>query len=213
MNPTYVGISGAAFRSGAISPEVESIGACGPLNWCCGAAYPQVTNCGALMSSGGILLLNESTSMTGVVDGSTYTIAVAEQSSADIRVVNPTTGAIDLLTDESQMRSSFGAGGWNGTSLMRPYLDGGCPADNDHFVYNITTVRYQINASGVSGRTSLVATGPGEGNKPITSAHPGIANVLFFDGGARSLAETTSLDVLMRLSDRADRGIFRDGEF
>lgn len=214
MNPSYVGISGGAFRQGGVSPEVEAVGAnCGPKVWCCAATpgTPPHNNCGALMSRGGILLLNQSATFDSVIDGTSSTLMVGEQSAADVRVVD-LNGNVQLISDESLFRSSFGVGAWNGTTLTRPYIPG-APEDDDHYVYNITTIRYGINASGVNDITSLVATGPGEGNKPITSVHSGIANVAFADGHVRSLSDTISLRVLMLLSDRADRGILRDGDF
>lgn len=214
MNPTYVGITGAAFQNSAVSPQVTSIGTCGPRNWCCGAGAdtPAHTNCNALMSNGGILLVNDSATMTSVVDGSSNTIAVGEQSSAYVSQINPTTGNIDITLRESLFRSCYGAGAWAGTSMAGPYKPGS-PADATHFVYNVTTVRYRINANGVAGEQALEGAAPGEGNKPLSAAHPGIANVLLTDGSVRSLAAATDINVLMKLCDRADRGILRDGDF
>jgi prepilin-type N-terminal cleavage/methylation domain-containing protein/prepilin-type processing-associated H-X9-DG protein len=214
MNPTYVGISGAAFQSGDISSSVEAIGAiCGAKIYCCDAIdeSPAHNNCGALMSNGGILLHNASAKMSTVMDGSSFTIAVGEQSGGELRFVNPVTGQIDLQSGEALMRSSFGGGGWSGSSLNRPYIPGS-HADSDHYVFNITTVRYGINARGVQSLDAFEATLPGEGNKPITSVHAGVANVLFADGHTRSLNESLNHNVLMMLCDRADRGIFRDGD-
>lgn len=214
MNPTYVGISGAAFRDCTISPQVEVIGeACGPPIWCQAAKLEshERNNCNALMSNGGMLLHNESVRISNVIDGTSYTIAIAEQSAADLAIVDYS-GTVQLISSESRMRSSYGAGGWNGGSLPRTYAPGSKP-DSDHHVFNITTVRYGINATGIANLDALIATGEGEGNKPITSAHTGIANVLFVDGHVRSLASNVNLNVLMMLCDRADRGIFRDGDF
>jgi prepilin-type N-terminal cleavage/methylation domain-containing protein/prepilin-type processing-associated H-X9-DG protein len=210
MNPTYAGISGAAFQAGAISPRTESIGSCGQKNWCC--TSPDSNNCGALLSNGGILLTNESATMTSVVDGTSNTIAIGEQSSAYSSQLNPTTGAIDVVLNEELFRSCYGAGGWAGTSLPRK-IDTSSPPDSTHFVFNVTTVRYRINANGVTGEGALEGAGFGEGNKPLSGAHPGVANVLLADGSTRGLAAMTDINVLMMLCDRADRGIIRNGDF
>ncbi len=213
MNPTYVGIAGAAFQNSSISASVESVGACGDLGWCCDAAEgtPEYTNCGSLLSNGGVLLVNESATMTSVVDGSSNTIAVGEQSSAFASQIDPNSGEVEISTREELFRSSYGSGAWAGTSLPRPYRPGS-PLDDTHFVFNVTTVRYRINANGVAGEDALEGAAFGEGNKPLSSAHPGIANVLLTDGSTRSLAANTDINVLMKLCDRADRGILRDGD-
>ncbi len=210
MNPTYAGISGAAFQAGAISPRTESIRSCGRRNWCCTSM--DNNNCGALISNGGILLVNESATMVSVVDGTSNTIAIGEQSSAYSSQLNPTTGEIDVVLNEKLFHSSYGAGGWAGTSLPRK-IDTSSPPDSTHFVFNVTTMRYRINANGVTGEGALEGAGFGEGNKPLSGAHPGVANVLLTDGSTRGLAAMTDINVLMMLSDRADRGIIRDGDF
>ena len=226
MNPTYVGVCGAAFREGLgddllISPQAEHIGvASGDRTWYCYAPFPESVGCGSLMSNGGLLLANEVVKIATVRDGASNTILVGEQSAADLQFLDYMTGNARLTVDENRFRSSYGIGAWGGSSLPRPYKPGPIP-DDSHWVFNVTTIRYGINASNLTFsrdqdgklQPSMPGTSEGGGNKPLTSIHRGGANTLFGDGRVRSLAETTNLGVLMKLADRSDRGILHDGDF
>ncbi len=57
---------------------------------------------------------------------------------------------------------------------------------------------------------ALDGLGLGAGNKPIMSAHPGVAHVLFADGGVRGLNESINFNILMSLADRRDGNVISD---
>ena len=77
-------------------------------------------------------------------------------------------------------------------------------------VFNTTVVRYPINHrddvdDGILGNCAR--------NRPITSAHPGGANVGLVDGSVRFLTASISLDALYNLADRDDGELQSGDEF
>ena len=81
--------------------------------------------------------------------------------------------------------------------------------------YNTNTIRYGINLTrnGWDGATAGVGSSHNDSpagmpmNIPLNSSHPGVAGVLWADGAVGYLGETTSLDVLARLSTRDDAAL------
>jgi len=157
-----------------------------------------------------VLLQNESIDDRFIKDGMSNTLAIVEQSRGDYKTIVQPGNRVEFVSDESVFRSSHGAGAWGGNTLDRPPIprfDG----MNCHFVFNITTIRYPINFH----NTPALGAGLGTGgaNKPISSAHTGVANVLFCDGHVRNLRENIEFGVLMMLADRDDKGVLKDGAF
>ncbi len=71
-------------------------------------------------------------------------------------------------------------------------------------VFNTTVVRYPINHQdsvdeGIEGNLGR--------NRPLTSSHPGGANVLYVDGSVHFLNNNTSIDTLFNLADRDDGNV------
>jgi len=207
MNPTYVGISGPA-----TSPknELVPISNCPPALW---------TNCETRRSADGILLQNESVRVLDVEDGLSATIAVGEQSLGEAYFVD-SNGNQYLERGEQHFRSSHGGGGWAGTTMERPVIDGfSCGPNTDpqgscqHWSFNITTLAHGINYSGTHSLAAVPGVGSGGVHKPLTSAHAGIANTLFADGRVTQLKEAINFQILMSLADRHDRYVFRDGDY
>jgi prepilin-type N-terminal cleavage/methylation domain-containing protein len=198
MTTTYIGISGAAFRNGNINPDAELVGACpGP-------------NSGAVLGRNGMLLENASVKMRDVTDGSTNTMMISEQSTARIPRVQVVAGTPQVvITEDETIRSSYLGGVWAGTTLPTAPVAGGPTSNCDHFVYNITTLRYGINMKGAASGTAVTAAASGGANTPITSAHPGGAHALFVDGGVRFLQESIDFGVLMSLADRHDGNVLK----
>ncbi len=198
MTTTYIGISGAAFRNGNINPNAELVGACpGP-------------NAGAVLGRNGMLLENASVKMRDVTDGSTNTMMIAEQSTARLPRIQVVAGTPQVvITEDETIRSSYLGGVWAGTTLPAVPVAGGPTSNCDHFVYNITTLRYGINMKGTASGTAVSAAASGGAHTPITSAHPSGAHALFVDGGVRFLQESIDFGVLMSLADRHDGNVLK----
>lgn len=200
MTTTYVGISGAAFRGTAVNPDAEVVGTCG-------------NNSEAILGRNGLLTENESFSFRDISDGTTNTLLVAEQSSAQYPTIDVSSGqpVVELVTDET-IRSSYYGSAWAGTNHPSGLVAGG-PTNSCHNVYNITTVRYGINLNGSAPATGDTTVVSGGAHTPIMSAHPGGANVLFADGGVRFLSENLDFGVLMAVSDRHDGAVLKGVSF
>jgi prepilin-type processing-associated H-X9-DG protein/prepilin-type N-terminal cleavage/methylation domain-containing protein len=169
---------------------------------------------GGLASAGGILFPHSAIRMTDVSDGTSNTLLAAEQS--------------DWLTDTGGKRIDCRSGGYYGFLMGCENCPGspnasynwcatnaGAEVGGDNRTFNVTSVRYPINyktgcsPSGYPGDPDNTTGQNGIGidlgdNNPIQSAHPGGANVLFADGSARFLAETTSVLTLKLLATRDD---------
>lgn len=136
-----------------------------------------------IQSAGGILIGKGHIRVAEVIDGTSHTILLGEQS--------------DLCRDSQgamfDCRSDYG----------HSFAMGATPVDNfDDRLFNSTTVRYPVN------HKSWNSTGVGERyygcNRPIQSAHPGGAVVGMGDGSVRFLSSSTELQTLFDLSNRAD---------
>jgi prepilin-type N-terminal cleavage/methylation domain-containing protein/prepilin-type processing-associated H-X9-DG protein len=200
MTTTYVGISGAAYRGTTVNPNAEVVGTCG-------------NNSQAILGRNGLLVENDSFGIRDISDGTTNTILVAEQSSAQFPTIDMSSGqpVVELVTDET-IRSSYHGSVWAGTNHPVGLVAGG-PTTSCHNVYNVTTVRYGINFNGSAPATGDTTVISGGAHTPIMSAHPGGANALFADGGVRFLNENLDFGVLMAVSDRHDGAVLKGVSF
>lgn len=169
---------------------------------------------GGIMTSSGMLRPCEFTRMASCVDGTSNTIIVGEQS--------------DWLRDaDTGSPAKFhGDAGWdtNGTAGTGPKDGGGflsgtavstripsvqppnaAPEPWGVDCYNVTTVRYRLNAKHVLGAKPHPGCSEDHGaNSPLQSAHPGGVLVGFVDGSVLPLSEDVDLAVLLRLAIRED---------
>ena len=133
-----------------------------------------------IQSSDGVLVAKSFVSLGDITDGSSNTIAIGEQSD----------WLYDSTGDVQDGRSDYG----HGFTMAA--------ASTDSRWFNTTTVRYGINYKVWN------AKGIGEPyyacNRPIQSAHPGVANVLMADGSVGSLSESLDLQTLFDLCNRND---------
>lgn len=189
----YIGISGAAYRNGLPNPEAEAIANPGP-------------NDGSLIARSGFLIENESISLADCEDGTSNTLLMAEQSSVEIPVTQILNGTATVaLVNRENMRSSYFGGCWAGSTLPRQLTPGQITGAN-HFVYNITTVRFGINMSAATPADASAVVISGGAHTPISSIHTAMANVLLADGAVRTLNQTVNFELLLSLSDRNDGG-------
>jgi prepilin-type N-terminal cleavage/methylation domain-containing protein/prepilin-type processing-associated H-X9-DG protein len=137
------------------------------------------------LSKAGVLVSSQQIRIGQITDGTSNTLAAGEQSSP----------CLTAAGQKVDCRSDFGHGFPMGPSTY---------AANQRD-WNITSVRYAINTRAYN------LTGIGDiyygNNRPIQSAHPGGANVLFADGSVRLLVESTSLTELMNLCNRDDGNV------
>jgi prepilin-type N-terminal cleavage/methylation domain-containing protein/prepilin-type processing-associated H-X9-DG protein len=184
LMPTYVGISGAAPFSGFTETR------------CCSVVNRGLT-CG-----GGLLAPNSKVKLTNITDGSSNTMMVSEHA--------------DWFVDNTGAKQDIRACGKNGFAVGSPYL-GNSPelwdvaiVGNDNRVFNVTTIRYQINLKGLAVSGPL-GTGTDIGvNLPLRSAHPGGVQAAFGDGSVRFLSQSLSILQLAQLAARDDGQITQD---
>jgi prepilin-type processing-associated H-X9-DG protein len=202
LGASYVGISGAAFRNGAVNPDSAYV-----------LASPVILNGqpiqlanGTIHAINGILLQNQCIAIRDIKDGMTMTMMVAEQSTA--RFMLPTPAGAELVDAPNLVLSSYPGSAWPGTGLKRA-IKPDEPILENHTLSNVTTLRYPIN---MQHTANLGGLGIGAGNKPMMSAHLGGAHVLFADGGVRMLNESIDFNTLMSLADRKDGNVI-SGDF
>jgi prepilin-type N-terminal cleavage/methylation domain-containing protein len=175
MMPSYVGISGAANDSNFTESRV---------NQCC---LPE--NRGEV-SSGGLLVANQSIRVRQITDGLSNTVMVGECSDFALRS-NGKTARID---------GGF-PNGWLTGTMARGTPPNYNPNANPTPSWNITTIRYPPNMRDYSQPGIDDDRGA---NNPLVSAHPHGVNILCGDGSVRMLTDTTQKLVLARLATRDD---------
>jgi prepilin-type processing-associated H-X9-DG protein len=75
---------------------------------------------------------------------------------------------------------------------------------NDGRHFNCTSVRYLINQRGLANSAANGTNNDVGTNFPLSSAHPGGANMCFADGSARLFPSTTTAAVIHALCTRAN---------
>lgn len=166
MSPNYVGIAGATNHQTAKNkPAGNGIG--GPAT--------------GRIAASGVLILHRAISIAKITDGTSHTVAVAEQSD----------WCRNATGQEMDCRSDCDHG-----FLMGPGNDGW----ERHF--NLTIALHRINEK---SSTALGVAGNCGPNRPIQSVHPGGAHVLLADGSASFLQESVEVDTLYQLANRDEK--------
>ncbi|NLX94921.1 MAG: DUF1559 domain-containing protein [Rhodopirellula sp.] len=155
-------------------------------------------------SAGGVFIKNRALSFRDILDGTSNTMIVGEQSDWG----RTSTGA------KTEIRPQSASGAWMGQdALANPNGNGTYPTGNGARCFNLTTVAVPVGT-----KDYLTADGSGspgtrreDCNTPIQSAHPGGANILLGDGSVRFLSETIPLQTLRYLANRDDGNVL--GEF
>jgi prepilin-type N-terminal cleavage/methylation domain-containing protein/prepilin-type processing-associated H-X9-DG protein len=143
---------------------------------------------GISSGSGAMSQLNSLT-IPGIKDGSSNTMLVVEVSNG-YKETSLNSAPVDVRPGISYGWLMGAAQSWN---------------SGDNRGMNWTTVRYPVNFSGAAlGNASGIKTSEPGANTPISSTHPGGANVLMADGSVRFLGNSTSTVILGRLACAAD---------
>lgn len=170
----YVGINGTYWKGGTYNvvssdPTLNNLYGIAVYNGVIGAVTTGITN--PVASAVGI---------RDVLDGTSHTLAVSEQSNDQY----------DVNNNKHDLRScghnghAWSCGGFGGTAWTQ----------------NVTTIRYPIATGyGLAGNSQTY-----HHNIPLFSAHPGGVLGGLADGSVRFLSETMNFAILTALADRGD---------
>ena len=146
---------------------------------------------GSLISNGGTLGWKPA-SIGSVTDGTSNTMLMGEQSDF---LFTAGTGGVNVPIDvRSDGNSGFTTGETNS--------DGFASSSNSKRRFNLTTIGQGINDRDFDSMVGAAGNlGP---NRPLVSAHNGLANVNYVDGSTHSLNESLALPTLFNIADKDD---------
>lgn len=191
MRPSYTGIAGATNLAFAGTGYTES--------------RELWSSAGGWMTAGGVLLINQKVRLRDLVDGSSNTLIVSEQSGVLVT-------AAGLPTDIGAGHEGPAIGCVRRVPLMGPGMNPS-PSGFDR-VFSLTSIRYGVNRKtgwsdpGGNGAGDCAGTGVCQNfgaNIPLNSEHPGGVNALFCDGSVHFLSERLPVGTLASLATRDDR--------
>jgi hypothetical protein len=169
MSATYVGIAGATDHKTARDKPPGGTGIGLP-------AYGRI-------SEGGVLILHRGVTFAEIRDGTSHTLAIAEQSD----------WCLDGMGNRLDCRSDCDHG-----FQMGPGTDGW------ERQFNLTTVLHGINEKSWTG---VGIEGNCGANRPMQSAHAGGILAALADGSVHFLAEGIEIQVLYNLANRDDGNV------
>ncbi|MFO0872286.1 MAG: DUF1559 domain-containing protein [Pirellulales bacterium] len=176
--PSYVGIAGAVTGNGFTETRIRA-GAT-----CCGGS-----NNNGYISSGGMLVPNQSLNFAHCTDGTANVVVIGESSNFALEN-NVTKRRVDGGYPHGWMMG-VGTGG----------TDAGYGGER---TFNLTTINYPINYK-VFGSPGI---GDNHGpNNQLNSAHPGGVMIGLMDGSVRFVSNQTDMLTLRRLATRDDGGV------
>ncbi len=145
-----------------------------------------VCSYGSIHCQNGMLYPNGWVKIGDVLDGTSNTIIVGEQSG---------------LVSTYDIRADYQGGwtGFGGTNKPGTYT-----SSADLWGAGVTTVRYPINSSRVVCPNGSGCGQTYEANTVLNSNHPGGTNVLLVDGAVRFVTETIPMDTLRQLAVKDD---------
>jgi prepilin-type N-terminal cleavage/methylation domain-containing protein len=161
--PMYVGVAGASL--GGSYPEFPA-----------GVVVGQhdTSNGGGAWTNNGFFKWNEITRMRDLVDGTSNTIAVAEQSG---------------MVGTNDWRSSYN-GGYTGALLATPVRPSTTSASQNWWAVGLSSLRYRINEKNTPSTGNAVY----KANTVWNSFHTGGIHVLMGDGAVRFISENISFN-------------------
>jgi len=175
MFTSYTGVAGSSADSTAIS-----------MTECCNGN-------GNLASSGGILFPGSGVTLVGIIDGTSNTIMVGEQSDHLRDATNlPVTGPYSAITSQGPHGWTMGSANTNGYASSTVNIRS----------FNVSTTRWQINQRGLGDNAGNGTNNNTGTNVPFSSGHTNGAMMLLGDGGVRFVTSTTPVQTLQWLSTR-----------
>lgn len=159
----YIGVTGAITGGAFVNAAGRQVTA--PTN-------------GSLISSGGMLLVNDSVKIKSITDGTSNVFSVGEASN---------------LVSGSLVPYGFSMGCAASTSVE------GTNVGIDNRAFNVTSVRYPPNTIAGPGIHNDFGN-----NNPLNSFHSGGVHVVFVDGAVRWIADSINMDQFRRLATRDD---------
>ena len=152
---------------------------------------------GGFAASNGVLFPGSDLNMADILDGTSHTIFVGEQS--DYGIDPGVAPSIRPPNYKLDIRIPVRTGVWAGALFGRPHVEGPCATNEPG---SITTVRHPIGTKKRIHFQDGIARYAW--NTPIQAAHPGGAYVGRCDGGTWFLSNSMSFNVLRWLCIRGD---------
>lgn len=154
----------------------------GRANVCAAGSY------GSIYCNNGITVPNVKATMADIVDGSSNTLLVCEQSGT---------------VNGQDLRNNY-YGGWSGAG-------GTAPPGDTHWGNATTAIRYPINYNFLTGGAPAGADQTWEGNTILNSFHVGGIHALMADGSVRFISQNINFTTLQVIACKSDSVVA--GEF
>jgi prepilin-type N-terminal cleavage/methylation domain-containing protein/prepilin-type processing-associated H-X9-DG protein len=155
----------------------------------------------ARVSKGGVMYHNSMIKLTDIVDGTSTTLMVGEQSN-HMRDAN----------NQIIMGGNWGGGNVACTSQGPDGWIQGCernPQPGGWGIFNAVTLRYRLNQIGMRLNVGGCSDNVGA-NIPLSSMHPSGVNLLFADGSVRFWPDSTPLATLFAAAGRHDGQVYNE---
>ena len=176
----YVGVQGAVYDEGFT--ESDPLSPFATFGTCSGS-----TTYGGIFCSNGTLVPNKPMKFADITDGTSNTLAVAEQSGP----------IIDLNgARRRDIRSNY-YGGWNGSTMS---TTPGPSWTGSPWGSGTTAIRYQINLKSAPAG----ADNTWDANTILTSQHPGGIQATKADGSVDFISDTIDMLVLRKMGSKQD---------
>ena len=191
----YVGIMGASTSPTVFTDPTGRGRVCD-----CPAPAPANCNFGGYQASNGVVFPNSKISTRDILDGTTNTIMIGEQSDSGS---SPGVGACGA-NPNLDIRMARRAGIWGGSASGITPVQGGSSCWSE--AGSIVTVRYPVGQkTRVNFQDGIARYG---WNTPIQSVHAGGAHVLRCDGGTSFFSSSMNWDVFKWSCIRDDGKVF-----